>query len=280
MKKSILIGLMGAMLCGSPLWAAEILKQDKDIKSGVGYTVVQDDNTLTFAFDFSGPMRLMQLAQNGFNLYLNEKGNKSETIGVSILPFRPEPKKGHPGEGGQQPPLPADRETNSPGKDNTGKNQVPDVKFTSAYWIENKDSVFLDMSEPDSVLKAYFDCTDDKYRCVVVVPIKLINAGGLKKPDKLMVGLLSKNTVAMMPPMRKSGDGDDGGMPDMGNAPGGMPPGGGMPGGGGNMGRGGGGPGGPGGPGGGQGGPGRAPGNVSSQTQGTSNEIKLWFNCK
>lgn len=268
-----MISITALLFAGGSIRGAVVLKQDKDLKSGVGYTVVLDDQSVTLAFDFSGPMRLMQLARNGFSVYVNEKGKKSGDVGLIVSGIRP--------------PQPPERRELPQGedKDHKSKTGTPgDVVFEQAFWKKGSDSIFLDLTNETTGFKVYLDCTDDKYRCVVVIPSGSVNPAGIGKPEKMMIGLLSENTIAGPPagiPSKRSESEGDSGFGSMEGGPGGTMPAGGMPGGGmgmsgGGMGRPGGGPGGPGG--GRPGGP--PPGGMGEPNQSASNEIKLWFKCK
>lgn len=254
--------------------AAEILVQDKDIKSGVGYTVITDDATLTMAFDFSGPIRLMQMARNGFTVYVSPNGKKKTTQGLIVKGLRPPRRNegGMPSERtqlstsqGEKPELPVQGE-----KPQLKPEKMP---FTHGLWVNGSDTaqILFDAGESTG-FKAYLDQADDKNRCVVVIPLDAVDMNGKKLKD-IMVGLVSEPTEkGAMPALPKGegngqqppadfqgGDRREGGMP-------GPPPGGGMRG-----------------PAGGRGGrgPGMGPGGSSASGQNTSsNKIEVWFKCR
>ena len=98
---TVALGL--AALATTSSKAADVLVQKTDIKSGVGYTVIADEQALTVAFDFSGPIRLMQMAHNGFEVYVNPAGKKKTTEGLIVRPLRPEAKQGPNGPGSKKP---------------------------------------------------------------------------------------------------------------------------------------------------------------------------------
>lgn len=235
--------------------AAEILVQDKDFNSGVAYTVIADENSLTLAFDFSGPIRLMQMAHNGYWIYVNPKGKKKKETGIHI--------------DGIQPPR---AERNKPAENNPPV--MPEkIQFETAQWVSGNDTTQIRLNETTG-LKAYIDRSDDKNRCVVVIPIEMIELKGKKLTD-LMIGLISTPEAfgAMRLKEPKERTVDDSSAPDFreGNRPeGGMqgpPPGGGM------RGRG-------------KGGPGMgSPGRGGDAFQGdrkliSSNKIEVWFKSK
>ncbi|MEG2180307.1 MAG: hypothetical protein RRZ66_07090 [Bacteroidales bacterium] len=235
--------------------AAEILVQDKDFNSGVAYTVIADDNTLTLAFDFSGPIRLMQMAHNGYWVYLNPKGKKKKETGVHIDGLRPPRAE----------------------RDKPVENKPPEMpekmQFETAQWVSGNDTAQIRLNGTAG-LKAYLDRTDDKNRCVVVIPIEMIELQGKELTD-LMIGLVStpEATGAIRLKAQRERMADDSPAPNFreGNRPErgmqGPPPGGGMRGGG-------------------KGGPGMgAPGRGGDSFQGgsksaSSNKIEVWFKSK
>ena len=254
--------------------AAEILVQDKDLKSGVGYTVITDDATLTMAFDFSGPIRLMQMARNGFTVYVSPNGKKKTTQGLIVKGLRP-PRRNEGGMAPERDQFSASQ-GDKPELPVQGENQHPKpekIPFNYGLWINGVDTtqILFDAGESTG-FKAYLDQDDGKNRCVVVITLDAVDMKG-KKPKDMMVGLMSEPTEkGAMPALPKGegngqqppvdfqgGDRREGGMP-------GPPPGGGM-----------------GGPGGGRGGrgPGMGPGGSSASGQNaSSNKIEVWFKCR
>ena len=260
--------------CFGLLSANDLVTKGKDKKSGVKYNVTQNEDTLYFEFEFSGPIRLRQVAQNGFSLMINENGKKKaeKTLIVDGA------SKGMPPMGGMLPPgfteIKEDNKTEMP---KMPEMPLPDFEiFPVAKWNDGSDQEeAFDLENPESPFKASYSGKDSVYTCRVQIPINFINPEGIKKMKKLTIGFLSENSMEMgMPPMgmkppgAQDGGGEGGNM--MGGGPGGM----GGPGGGG-------GPGGMGGPGGGGGRQGPPPGmQGGTTTNQSSNEISLWFKCK
>lgn len=262
---SFLMLLIGTMWLSQPVKAAEILIQDKDMKSGVGYTVVSDDQSLVIAFDFSGPIRLMQMTRNGFGVYANPRGKKKTEIGLLVEGVRP-PRPTHPG-------TPFGENTNgmmSP--DSMPKPEIGEIKFANAKWVEGNDTTEIQLNQPDSPFRVYLDQTDGKNRCVVVLPLGLLDREGKLNPRNLMIGLVSdptSNDKSGKRPTDKIEDPRNGNRSE-GDRPG-PPPGG--------FGGRGGAPG---------GGPGRRPeggeprmrGQFAESGMPDVNKIEVWFKCK
>lgn len=177
--------------------AADVLVQNVDEKSGVGYTVIADDASLVMAFDFSGPIRLMQMANNGFQVYINPNGKKKTEQGLQVLGLRPERPQGmkegfNPGE---QPQRPADGER--------PKFEFPEkMDFKQGSWFNGSDTTAVVFNEEGSGFKAYLDRADEKNRCVVIIPLDAINMDGKELKD-IMVGLVSEPSKRNMPDFSK-----------------------------------------------------------------------------
>ncbi len=267
--------------CVSAL-AANTVKEGKDIKSGLDYKVDIDDANIKIEFGFSGHLRLMQVIENGFSVYINENGKKKTDMGLVIKGTgrkRPNDKSEHP-EGGDHPrELPrqeGEASAKSQDKQDIRKPEPRKESFKSGFWKSSpKDSVLIDLTQRESGIIAGFEISNENNKCIINIPIEYVNSKGLSKPGKLAVGFISENSFSGMPDMNKRGvsqsDSEDGfgaetgGGNFNGNGMGGGfgGPGGGAPGGG----PGGGGPGGPGG----------RPGGQQRSASQASNEIKLWI---
>ena len=105
MKNFRLIVMALAFLPVISCLGADVTKKGKDSKSGLSYEVNIDEENIVLELGFSGPLRLMQVVQNGFELYVNENGKKKTDMGLIVEgnePRRPRNKNGNQERGNNQ----------------------------------------------------------------------------------------------------------------------------------------------------------------------------------
>ncbi|MDO5569871.1 MAG: hypothetical protein Q4F97_00210 [Bacteroidales bacterium] len=274
-----------------------ILKQEQDVKSGITYNVSIDNDKLILDFRFSGPLRMMQMAQSGFNVYFNEKGKKKKNVFLKIPGTMPPNHRNIDFKNGlndNQAQNKADlkptglgendffvMEMNENGskktlqRDSIGAiNQYPSniPQINRAFWVENDQELTLDVNNNDVVERIIFEKGDKLNRCLIELPLSRIIPDRRMKIKNLMIGLFSEKDKFEDPIKGKMNANQKMSLENMDNHGGagrmqGPPPGGGQ--------------GGPGMNGGGMGAPGigRGMGGQNSSIN-SSNNIKLWIKCK
>ena len=126
---------------------------------------------------------MVQVIENDFSVYINEKGKKKTDMGLIIKGTerkRPDDRgarteaDGQPRELQRQESLASAKGTQ---KQEMRKFEPRKESFKSGFWKSSpKDSVLVDLDKSESDIVAGFEISQENNKCVITIPISYVNS--------------------------------------------------------------------------------------------------------